>query len=211
MERETIIQPLLEKIKREGIEEAKRAAEEILEKARSEAESIIERAQAQTEEMVADARKEMQEREEAFDVAMSQAGRNLILSVKNEIIGVCDYILKRQVDSALTPEAMKELILKIVNGWQVHESTQGIEIFLSEDDRQKLEESLYGLLQKELSGGLTLRPMEIIQAGFRIGERDGDMYYDITDKAIAEILGGYLHPRVAKFLHEMTEKREDRI
>lgn len=211
MEQETIIQPLLEKIKREGIEEAKRAAEEILEKARSEAGSIIEKAQAQAEEMVADARKEMQQREEAFDVAMSQAGRNLILSVKNEIIGVCDHILKRQVASALTPEAMKELILKIVNGWQVHESTQGLEILLSEDDRQKLEESLYGWLQKELREGLTLRPIEIIQAGFRIGERDGDMYYDITDKAIAEILSEYLHPRIAKFLHEMTEKHADRI
>ena len=100
--------------------------------------------------MVADAKKEMQERKEAFDVAMSQAGRNLILSVKNETIGVCDYILKRQVASTLTPEAMKELILKIVNGWQVHESVEGLEILFSENDRQKLEESLYGWLQKEL-------------------------------------------------------------
>ena len=88
MEQETIIRPLLEKIKREGIEEAKKAAEEILEKDRSEGASIIEKAQAQAKEMVADAKKEMQERKEAFDVAMSQAGRNLILSLKNETIGV---------------------------------------------------------------------------------------------------------------------------
>ena len=59
MEQETIIQPLLEKIKREGIEEAKKAADEIPEKARSEGASIIEKAQAQAKEMVADAKKEM--------------------------------------------------------------------------------------------------------------------------------------------------------
>jgi V/A-type H+-transporting ATPase subunit E len=210
MEQETIIQPLLEKIKREGIEEANKAAEEILEKAWSEGASIIEKAQAQVKEMVADAKKEMQERKEAFDVAMSQAGRNLILSVKNETIGVCDYILKRQVASTLTPDAMKELILKIVNGWQVHESIEGLEIFFSESDCQKLEESLYGWLQKELREGLTLRPIEIMRAGFRIGERDGDMHYDIGDKAITEIRSECLHPRTAKFLQEISEDHTDR-
>ncbi len=141
---------------------------------------------------------------------MTQSGRDLILSLQQEIIRLFDKIVEREICGALTPELMKEIIIKIVDKWEMDERSCGIEILLSEEDRQKLEDTLFDALQDEWKKGVVLKPIDSIQAGFRIGEKNGGMHYDFTEKGIAEALSAYLNQRVSRFLKGSEKETEEK-
>ena len=64
MTAETSIQPLLDKIKREGIEEANKAAEEILEQARFKAENILREGEAKAQKEMSEATAEIEKKKQ---------------------------------------------------------------------------------------------------------------------------------------------------
>jgi V/A-type H+-transporting ATPase subunit E len=205
MTAETSIQPLLDKIKREGIEEANKAAEEILEQARFKAENILKKGEAKAQKEISEATADIEKKKRAFEESMHHAGRNLMISLNSQIRRVCEHIMERHVAEALTPAFMRDIILKLIDKWDASTGEKGIELLLSEEDCQRLEAALHESLKRELKQGITLRPMEHIQAGFRIGEKDGHMHYDFTHKTIAEILSEYLSPRIAQYLEDAEE------
>jgi V/A-type H+-transporting ATPase subunit E len=209
VEREVSIQSLLDKIKREGIEEAHNEAERILANARTQAESIVARAENQARELLGRARKDADREKEATAMALSQASRNLIQSVRNQIMGLCHRIIQRDVAHALTPELMKEIIIRLVDECRVVQGDPGFETLLNEKDREALEDLLFQSLQTEFKKGLILKPVDKIRAGFHIGEKEGTMHYDFTDQAIAEVLSGYLGPRISQYLKDLPEDDVD--
>ena len=206
METEFNIQGLLDKIKKEGIDEADRTAHSILEKARLEAGTIVKEAQEEANTILAHSEEEIQRKRHAFEKEMSQAGRDLILSLKLEIVGLLDRILAREVRAALAPDLMKTLIVKLVERWNMEEESQGVEILLTEEECASLEEAIFDALGDALKGGVVLKPVKAIASGFRIGEKDGDFHYDLTHKGIAEMLSQYLNPHIAKFLEGIDEE-----
>jgi V/A-type H+-transporting ATPase subunit E len=206
MEPDISVQSLLDKIKREGIEEANTRAQEILAEARGEAERIIGEAQDEAEKLLAEAKAEIARNREAFESSMSQAGRDLVLGLKNDMSRLCQRIMEKEVASALTPEVMKEIILRMAGAWRVGEPGQGIEVLTSEKDRENLEKWLFHSLRDELKTGITLKPIDRIRAGFRIGEKGGSLHYDFTHEGVAEILMEYLNPRIAVYLEDISEK-----
>lgn len=117
--------------------------------------------------------------------------------------------MERQVASALTPELMNEMILRIITAWGVKETGQELEALTSEEDCRRLEELLHQSLQNEFRKGITLRPIDGIRAGFRIGEKEGTFYYDLTPKGLAEILVEYLNPRIARYLENISNNSPD--
>lgn len=208
MKTEVNIQDLLDKIKKEGVEEANKQSQEILDKARLEAEAIVKEAKEEAERTLTLAREEVRRKQEAFEQELSQSGRNLILGVKQEIISLMDRILRREVRSALTSDVLRELIVKLVDRWNKDEEFQGVEVLLSEEERKLLEDAVFHALQEELRKGVSLKPVRAVGAGFRMGEKDGDLHYDFTDRGIAEVLSEYLNPRVAKFLTGASGDKE---
>lgn len=209
MEPDISVQSLLDKIKKEGIEEANKTAEKIHEEARSKGDAIIKKAREESERMLDEARAEIDRNKEAFESSMSQAARNLLLGLKQDIIRLYDHIVERQVESALTPALMSEMILKIVSAWGLKETGGKLEVLTSQEDCKKLQELLHQSLQDEFRKGVTLRPVDGIRAGFRIGEREGTFYYDLTPKGLAEILVEYLNPRIAKYLENISNNSPD--
>ena len=202
MKPEVNIQSLLARIKTEGISEAQKEAEAILEQARAEADAIRDRAQAQASEMLRRAEREVLNTREGFEAAMSQAARDLVLAVKDSITRLCDRVLKREVAAVLTPDMLREMILKILAAWKPQQPSQRAEVLLSPRDWRHLEDALHNSLQGVFRDGVVLRPVEGIAKGFRIGIEGENAHYDLTDKGIAEFLSEYLSPRVARFLND---------
>jgi len=207
-ETEATVQSLLDKIRREGVENAEKEAEKIVENARSKASGIVEDAEAEAERKLEEARREAEKTRTAAETSISQAARDLILAVREQISRLCDRILEREVADTLSPETMKELVVKLTEAWNEGKGEADLEILLSEADREKLEDMLWEALQEELRTGVTLRPVEGIDAGFRIGERQGSMHYDFTAKGIAAVLGEYLNPRISRYLEEAARGDE---
>jgi V/A-type H+-transporting ATPase subunit E len=200
METEVTVQSFLEKIRNEGVEEANRAAEEILQKARSDAEAVVNEARERAGSMVQESRAQIEKMEDAFRSAMVQASRDMILGLKQDILSLCDRIMKREVSAALTPEVLQKVLAKAIDGWRSRTDEPEAEVLLDKSDGEQLEEFLWGSLQEEFRKGVQLRPIEDFGAGFQIGEKEGSMFYDFTASGIAQVLTEYLSPRIGRYL-----------
>jgi V/A-type H+-transporting ATPase subunit E len=204
MEPEIPIQSLLDTIKEEGFREAEKISQKIIDEAEAKAELIIREAEKKAKHSITNAQEEVRKIREAFEVAMNQGSRNLILSLHDEIIRLFDHILHRKAASSLRPDVMRDMILKITEDWEARDKNRSFEILVNEKDARELEDLLYDSLQSDFKNGIVVKPLKTIGAGFRIGEKDGTVHYDFTPEGIAEILRETLNPRFSRFLEEMS-------
>ena len=206
MEANATVKGLIDTIKKEGIQEANRQGEDIIREAQKKAEDIVLKARKEAERIVNDAKENAEKMKLSGEKALTQAGRNLIISLKQQITELFKKVTEAQVTSAFTPEVIKDVIIKIIENWDMTENFPGIEVLVDKKDLKKLEEALVKSLSEEWKNGVILKPVDNIQAGFQIGEKDGNVHYNFTSKGISEILSEYLNPQIAKFLEAGAEE-----
>jgi V/A-type H+-transporting ATPase subunit E len=188
---------IIEKIKADGVEQANQEAAEIKQNAKKEADKIIENARKEAEKVVSDAEKEVADFEEKSKRALQLAVRDTQLLVKEKLTDLFDRAFKQKVSDSLDPEFLHKMILKIVENWDEKKSA---EIELSEADKKQIEPLLAKSLQDELKDSVTLQVSDRVSKGFRIRREDEDLYYDLTDENIAEILYLFINPKLKAIL-----------
>lgn len=193
------LESLIEKIKKDGVEEAKKASDEIINKARLEAETIIEQAQALAKEAKKQAESSAARLENNAKDSFKRAARDLILALKNELVVLFDRILKDNIAESLTPGFMNELIAKIIDKWSSNGDVIW-EVLISKSDREKLEKLLLASLKKQAEAGMEVKISKAIDKGFRIGIKGEDVHYDFTDQSILEGLKQLLNPSLYAML-----------
>ena len=194
---EVKLENLIEKLKSEGVEGAQKESDEIIAKAKNEAESIIANAKKNAEEIVAKAEAKAQQFQQNSELAVQQAARDGELFFKGKINELFDKVFKREVKAALTPDFMKEMILKIVDAWKAQTE---VELVASEEDATKLQQLLFSGLHEDLKDGVLIKGGGDIRGGFKIGIKDENVYYDFSDESIAEVLKSFLNPRLNEIL-----------
>ncbi len=190
---------LIQKIKEEGVQEAKRRSEDIVSRAERDARAIIEDAQKTKEAIVQKGQREAANLKKNGEEALRQASRDVLLSLRQKITELFDRIIKSKVSEQLSPESLKKIIIKVIENFRKEEGL-GIEILLSEQDKKALEDVFLKALKDELRKGVTLKVSAGIERGFRVGEKGKNFYYDFTDEAIAEVFKVYLNPKIAEIL-----------
>ncbi len=190
---------LIEKIKKDGIEEAKKSADEIIQKANKEAEKIINEAKDKADKMAQVSKDDAEKLINNTQSSLKQAARDLVLVLREQIVGIFDRILKKQISKSLTPDLMNQLIVKIVDNWVVNESDM-IEVLVSEDDKEKLEALIVSQLKQEAESSIEVNIGKNVDKGFRIGIKNRDVYYDLTDESILEAIKGFINPSISAML-----------
>lgn len=193
------LKELIETIKKEGIESADIKAAEIAADAEKKAKSIIGNAEKEASRLLAEAKREIARNEQTSRDAIAQAGRDLILNLRERIRLLFDSVVKNAAGEALKGKGLEDAITALVKAWTEKGSTK-LSVLLPEAELKKIEKDLLARLGNELKKGVTLKPIAQIDAGFRIGEKDGAAYYDFTDEGIAEILAEYLNPKLAEIM-----------
>ena len=193
---EVKLDSLIEKIKSEGVEGAQKESHEIIEKAKKEAAEIVTKAKKEADEFAAKSEAKAKAFQANAELAIQQAARDGELLFKSRINSLFDAIFKREVKSTLTPDFMKEMILKIVENWQA----SNIEVTASETDKAQLEKVLFAGLAEEVKKGITIKPSSNVAGGFQIGLKNENVYYDYTDASFAAILKSFLNPRLNEIL-----------
>ena len=188
---------LIEKIKREGIEEAQRISAEIVENANQEAISTLEQARQEAAVIVEDSRSQAHKFQENAERAIQQSARDVKLLLRGQISALFDRVFKKEVGSTLTPEFLEGMILKLVTEW-VKEGQ--VEISVSDADSEKLEGLLFSRIKEDLNGSVNLRVSNTVSKGFRIEFKDESVYYDFTDDTIAEALKTLINPGLQAIL-----------
>ncbi|MCK4852441.1 MAG: hypothetical protein KAS86_04925 [Candidatus Omnitrophica bacterium] len=195
---------VIEKIKQEGVEKAEEQARDIISKAEAGAEEISRSAERQKQEILKQAREEAGRTRTNGESAVKQAARDVIISLEAQIAALLKTVVKKEVSDALSSDVIKDIIIKLVT----HCAERGdfdLEILLSEQDKKNLRDVLENALQKELKKGVTFKVSPAVKRGFRVGEKNRNLYYDFTDDAIAEAFYFYLNKKVKEILNSGLE------
>lgn len=196
---------IIQTIKSEGVENAEREAAEIKRKAEEEAEQTVKDAQARAQEIVENARSEAEKLEASGKAALKQAGRDLILNLRNRVTTLFDTVVKQSVTESYSPETVSEAVVALIKNWP-EDQANDLTILLPESQREKIEAQLRSKLAEEFKKGLEIKPVHGINAGFRISVKDGSVYYDFSEEGIAEVLSAYLNPRLQEAVTQATEQ-----
>ncbi|MFQ3619733.1 MAG: V-type ATP synthase subunit E [Spirochaetales bacterium] len=193
------LKELIETIKKDGIASAEAQAKEILQAAEEQAKAIRKKAQEEADRIIADAKREIARSEQASKDALTQAGRDLLLSLERRIVQLFEGVVRAATKEAMSGEHLVQILAALVKSW-VEKQSSDIEVLLSKKDYETLNKGLQSLLATELKKGVVLKPSPAIEAGFRIGEKQGAAYYDFTVEGLAEILSANLSPKLAEIL-----------
>ena len=203
---EVQLKELIDKIKTEGILEAEKNAEQMRKQAEKDASSIIAEANIKAKAMLENAKKEAEKFEITGKQAITQAGRDLILKIKSEITSIFEAIIHNDIKDSITQDVLKDVIIKLINTW-TDKGITDIKILLSENDRNSIQKYFMQKLSNRLKEGVELSTFQGIKSGFRIMEKDGSAYYDITDSGIAEVLSSYLNPMLKDCINQTIDDR----
>ncbi|AAX16617.1 V-type ATP synthase subunit E [Borrelia hermsii] len=186
------VKDLINKIKKDGLEEAEKLASEIILNAKRDAEAIILKAESDAKELKMQAEKEAGEYKIHSLEASRQAVRDLIIATENNIKSLFKIALKDSVSEVYDDNFLRELIIRVVDIWSKKDK---IDIILNESAVSNLLSILRVNIGNRLDDAIELKPFKGISKGFKIQQRDGNLYYDFTSDTIADILFEYLNPR----------------
>lgn len=193
---------LINRIKKDGIEEAKKNSEDIINKARQEASSIINDAHKEADNVLENARNEALKIQTHSESALRQATRDTVLVVKEKIIALLDKVFKREISSDLTPDFLKQLIMQVIQHWPENSK---VEFLLSNKDKDKVENLVLSSLKESLKDSITIKVDSGVTRGFRVCLKGDNVYYDFTDDSIADFLKDFLSPSIREILEKDKE------
>ena len=202
------LKELLERINAEGVQSAERKAQEITRDAARRAEEIVAQASREAADLVARARSEAAAFESSGKEALKQAGRDLILKVRQQILDLFQSIVSHQTSEALGPRVVEESIVSLVRAWS-QQGTTDVEVLIPAAQGEKLRKVLLAQLAEEVRKGVQIELLPGLGAGFRVAEKGGSAYYDFTPEGISEFLFRYLSPRLSSILQEALAKGSD--
>ncbi|OJF77657.1 MAG: V-type ATP synthase subunit E [Treponema sp. CETP13] len=199
------LQELIDKIKKDGVESAEEASAAIIADAEQKAAEIVAAAQKKADDMVENAKAETKRMEKASVEAVSQAGRNLLISFRDGINSELSSILVHEITTAYNEDMLKTLIPEIVKEWIKKEGVEDVTILLPQDDVKKFESAFIDKLNREISKGIEIKVDDTMSAGFKIGTKDGSAYYDFSAESVAELFSTYLNPKVAEIMKDAAK------
>ncbi|MCR4734767.1 MAG: V-type ATP synthase subunit E [Treponema sp.] len=199
------LQELIDKIKKDGVASAQVEAAKIIENAEKKAAGIISDAQDKAAEIVKNAKKETERMEKASEEAITQAGRNMLISFKDSLISELDLLIQAETEKALAKDVLAKLVPETIKAWAKNADASELSVLLSEKDLKNLESAFTSELKAEIAKGMEIKPDKTLSAGFRIGVNNGSAYYDYSAESLAEMFAAYLNPKVADLMKEAAK------
>ena len=196
---------IIAKIKEEGVGEAEKKASEIVSQAEEKAKLLLDNSREESKKILNNAREEAEKMLENGKKALRQASRDVLLSLREQIIKLFDSVMKKEIKQQLSPAVLKEMIVRLTEN-AAEKKQFDVDILLNEKDKQDLEKAMIKALKETAKKGVTLKVSPDVESGFLIGETGGNTYYDFTDEAIADAFKTYLNPKIARILTVETEK-----
>lgn len=181
------IQDLVDSIRKEGVEKAKLDAERIISDAEAKARAIIEEAEKERDKLLENAASAIATEKSSAEASIRQAARDVSLSLKKSIEDRYTVILKAGCGSAMHGEALVSILKEVISG-----EFTGKAVEISEEDMKAIASDLSEVFASQIRDGLEFRPSSRIASGFRICEKDGSGYIDMTGDVSAELLSPYL-------------------
>ena len=194
------LQPLLERLQQEGVEEAERQAEHIVSQAQHKAAAIVREAEERKKQLLEQAKRDAEVYTQRSQTTLEQAARDLLLTVANGIENILSDLVAEAVDETLDHQTLRDMLLKAVDQCLQDEAASEWEIRLSPADREQLVTFFAQRYKDRMGQGIEIKDDQEILKGFQISFRDSHISLDFTADAVSEALSSLLQPHLAQIV-----------
>lgn len=201
------LQSLLERIHEKGVKKAEDEKNKIIAEAKAEAKKIIDSAKDKAETLGRKAEEEAALTESRAKEAIRQAARDIVISLKTELLERLKNTVKNCIGEAMTPELMKQILLKMVEDYirKNPSSEAGLEVILFNNDLKNMEKLFKGSLVEELKVKPELSLGHDSGAGLKIGFKENNIFFDFSDDAISDLICSYIGPKLAAIIESKSK------
>ena len=84
-------------------------------------------------------------------------------------------------------------------------SVTDLTVLLPESEATNVKKSINSKFGDLIKSGLEIKPHKGLDAGFKISEKDGNVYYDFTAEGVGQMMAEYLSPSLAQFVKDVKE------
>lgn len=207
------VDKLIQRVRDEGVGQAKQESKELLENARKEAARVIAEAKAEANEARESARAEIAAEKRAAMEALRMAARDAVLDLVSGVSKAFEEHVGRLVSSATMDEELVRTVVLLFAGKAAQEITKDkdLEIMVSQaffdegsetDERlrERSKNQILAISREMLREGVELIPASDVQGGARVRLVGENLEIDLSDKAISELLLTYMQPRFVSIL-----------
>ena len=203
------LQSLLDRIRLEGVERAEAEAAGIIQNAEERAAGIVAAAEEEAASLRRAADADAAASLERGSLALEQAGRDFLLSLQKSIESVLRETLCETVAGALAPDIMAEILVRLADAYAAHDMNESrVDVLLSPEDRDAVGAIVMEKYRELVRQGLTLRPDERVDAGFKVSFVDYNLYHDFTAEALAEALAPVLKPPLCEIVRRAAAEQD---
>ena len=200
------LQPLLEQIRKEGVEKAEAQAAEIIAQAKAKAAQTVREAETKAKELVAKAQADAGIYTERSTATLEQAARDLLITVGQGIENIIADIVAESVDSALKIEVLEQMMVKMAQCCAERPGQPRIELLISEKDQNDMVKFFAQKYREKMVHGIELHVDNEILKGFKVSFADDHVYLDFTSEAIADSLTAFLRPKLAAIVSRVAKE-----
>jgi V/A-type H+/Na+-transporting ATPase subunit E len=203
------LQGLLDRIQKDGIDKADAEASRIVEDAKRVAAETLKQAETQVEALLDKAREEGKLYQERGESAISQAARDVILSVGDAVTAALQGIVSTRVDEALSTEDFAALVKQVVLAYCSDSSESKIDVILSETQREAVNAFFMREMSEQMQSGLTIKGDRSVVSGFIVSIKDAGVYHDFTGATLTDALCSLLRPQLAEIVKQAMPRKTD--
>jgi len=200
------LQPLLEQIRKEGVEKAQAEADQILSQAKEKAAAGVRAAEAKATALTAKAETDAEVFTQRSIATLEQSARDLLITVGQGIENILSEIVTASVDEALGIEVLEKMMVSMASACAEQQGETRIELLLSEADQKELVKFFAAKYSDKMIHGIELQGDNEILKGFKVSFADDHAYLDFTQEAIAEALTAFLRPKLAEIVSRVAKK-----
>lgn len=203
------LQPLLEQIRKEGVEKAQKEASDILALAKDKAAHMVREAEMKAKELVSKAESDAEIYTQRSIATLEQAARDVLITVGQGIENIISDIVAESTGEALKIEVLEQMMVKMAEACAARHGETRIELMISEADQKEMVKFFADKYRDKMMHGLELHVDNEILKGFKVSFADDHVYLDFTQEAIAEALTAFLRPKLADIVGRIAKKASE--
>jgi V/A-type H+/Na+-transporting ATPase subunit E len=199
------LQSLLDRIRKDGVAQARKEADAILADAREKAARIVDDAKTAAADRVKAAEAQAEQFEARARDSLKQAARDVVLSVGAAINRTAQALVAQRVATTLSGDGLGAVIATAVNAYFAASDSREASVLLPEKDVEAVRRYLAGELADALLAGLEIKADRSIVAGFTIAEAGDEVRHSFTGEDITAALCKLLRPDLAEIVKAAME------
>ncbi len=200
------LQPLLDQIRREGVEKADAESAEILSQAKEKAAQTVRDAETKAKELIAKAETDAEVFTQRSIATLEQSARDVLITVGQGIENIISEIVAQSTTEALNVNVLEQMLVNMARSSAEKQGETRIEMLVSDTDQKELVKLFATKYANKMEQGIELHVDNDILKGFKMSFTEGHAYLDFTQEAIAEALTAFLRPKLAEIVGRVAKQ-----